>query len=104
MIIVIEFAIVTALWCLGIGGLVTAGIACFLLILLAAIVADPSVRQVSALLDEVLLDTLAMLGGKLPGPDRPQASGAAPDGDTHVKGWSAAEIAYLRGELKELPK
>jgi hypothetical protein len=29
-------------------------------------------------------DTLAMLGGKLPGPDRPQASGAGRDEDTGV--------------------
>ena len=40
----------------------------------------------------------------LPGPGQPQASGTTPDDNTHIKGWSAAEIAYLRGELKELPK
>jgi len=42
-------------------------------------------------------------GRKLPGPGQHQAA-RWPDEDTGIRGWTDEEIAYLRGELKELPR
>jgi hypothetical protein len=73
----------------------------------AAIAAREGWRRARRVISEGALDVSVRrhpAGGKLPGPGQPQASGVTSDEDTGVSRWTDEEAAYLRGEVKELPR
>ena len=98
--VILGMAVITILLA-GMTFLAAAGLIACLAGLAAGLWRQRGFRRASRDIDQAIAN---VSGAGLPGPGQPQASGAGTDGDTHVKGWSADEIAYLRGELKELPK
>ena len=58
-------------------------------------------REIDELIDDVVKRHPA--GSKLPGPDRPQPSGAGRDSDTRVHRWTPAQLAFIHGETDTLP-